>query len=86
MPQQEKNGAKFLRNNPRSVLTDNRQRRIQINNGYYRSSLNSEFVSELKIDFQSALSTQYLITGLEPVIITEPSIVIQPNGGELERE
>lgn len=81
---EDRQRATFLRDDPSGVVTENRQRRVQAVGGESRRvSLNQYWASTIGINSQSAPTTHYLITGTQPVIITEPAIVIQRNGGEM---
>lgn len=77
--------ASLLRNNPSGVLLENRKRRIQNNTGSYSISLNPNWAQNLDIDSISSPTSHYFVTGKTPIVITQPAIIIQPNGGELNR-
>lgn len=69
--------AVLLKEAGMSVEAEEKPRLLQHSPNYF-CSLNATWLRRLNINNQSEPINHFLITGMEPIIITEPSIVLQP--------
>lgn len=69
-----------LRDDARGVSLETQPRKIQFNehNKGYSCSLKSDWLQQLNLDEQSALTLHSFSIGAKPVIVQNPAVIIQP--------
>lgn len=85
---QVRQNAVLLTGDERGVATEDTPRNIQhdTRDNTYTCSLNADWLEQLSMAEQSAPTVQSMSMGVQPVIIQQPCVVIQPadvlQGGE----